>query len=145
MSIRFIVGLTRNIIYLNRTVYWLVLDKLSALFMKCVHTIFNYMGRLFYILTTCSTALFFISNKMPAQAFTPPAQPRTQALHCFYRDQWQLINAKRARVLGQHATGNCSAWQKMHQTWRTSYSKHWFEAIYVFEACSKKNCELLNC
>ena len=22
-------------------------------------------------------------------------QPRTQALHCFYRDQWQLINAKR--------------------------------------------------
>ena len=31
--------------------------------MKCVHTIFNYMGRLFYILTTCSTALFFISNK----------------------------------------------------------------------------------
>ena len=30
-------------------------------------------------------------------------QPRTQALHCFYRDQWQLINAKRARVLGQHA------------------------------------------
>ena len=21
----------------------------------------------------------------------------------FYRDQWQLINAKRARVLGQHA------------------------------------------
>ena len=51
-------------------------------------------------------------------------QPRTQALHCFCRDQWQLINAKRARVLGQHATGNCSAWQKMHQTWRTSYSKH---------------------
>ena len=31
------------------------------------------------------------------------SQPRTQALHCFYRDQWQLINAKRARVLGQHA------------------------------------------
>ena len=30
-------------------------------------------------------------------------QPRTQALHCFYRDQWRLINAKRARVLGQHA------------------------------------------
>ena len=30
-------------------------------------------------------------------------QPRTQALHCFYRDQWQLINAKRAKVLGQHA------------------------------------------
>ena len=30
-------------------------------------------------------------------------QPRTQALHCFYRDQWQLINAKHARVLGQHA------------------------------------------
>ena len=30
-------------------------------------------------------------------------QPRTHALHCFYRDQWQLINAKRARVLGQHA------------------------------------------
>ena len=26
-------------------------------------------------------------------------QPRTQALHCFYRDQWELINAKRARVL----------------------------------------------
>ena len=50
-------------------------------------------------------------------------QPRTQALHCFYRDQWQLINAKRARVLGQHATGNCSVWQKMHQTWRTSYAK----------------------
>ena len=25
---------------------------------------------------------------------------RTQALHCFYRDQWQLINAKRVRVLG---------------------------------------------
>ena len=37
--------------------------------------------------------------------------------------QWQLINAKRARVLGQHPTGNCIAWQKMHQTWRTSYSK----------------------
>ena len=32
----------------------------------------------------------------------PLIQPRTQALHCFYRDQWQLINAKRARVLGQH-------------------------------------------
>ena len=44
-----------------------------------------------------------------------------QALHCFYRDQWQLINAKRkgarstrektkrARVLGQHATGNTLA------------------------------------
>ena len=31
---------------------------------------------------------------------------------------------KRARVLGRHATRNCSAWQKMHQTWRTSYSKH---------------------
>ena len=30
-------------------------------------------------------------------------QPRTQALHCFYRDQWQLIDAKRAKVLGQHA------------------------------------------
>ena len=29
--------------YLNRT-DCLVLDKLSALFMKCVHTIFNYMG-----------------------------------------------------------------------------------------------------
>ena len=27
-------------------------------------------------------------------------QPRTQALRCFYRDQWQLINAKCARVLG---------------------------------------------
>ena len=30
-------------------------------------------------------------------------QPRTQALHCFYRDHRRLINAKRARVLGQHA------------------------------------------
>ena len=29
--------------------------------------------------------------------------PRTQALHHFYIDQWQLINAKRARVLGQQA------------------------------------------
>ena len=29
--------------YVNRT-DCLVLDKLSALFMKCVHTIFNYMG-----------------------------------------------------------------------------------------------------
>ena len=38
-----------------------MLDKLSALFMKCVHTIFN---GLFYILTTCSAALFFISNKV---------------------------------------------------------------------------------
>ena len=34
---------------------------------------------------------------------TASEQPRTQALHCFYRDQWQLINAKRARVLGQRA------------------------------------------
>ena len=31
-------------------------------------------------------------------------QPRTQALHCFYGDQWRLINAKRARVLGQRET-----------------------------------------
>ena len=31
-------------------------------------------------------------------------QPRTQALHCFYRDQRQLINAKRAKPLGQRAT-----------------------------------------
>ena len=35
-------------------------------------------------------------------------QPRTQALHCFYRDQWRLINAKRARVLGQRAAKNCA-------------------------------------
>ena len=36
--------------------------------------------------------------------FTDVQQPPTQALHCFYRDQWQLINAKRARVRGQRAT-----------------------------------------
>ena len=40
---------------------------------------------------------------MPYFDYCSPLQPRTQALHCFYRDQWQLINAKRARVLGQHA------------------------------------------
>ena len=32
-----------------------------------------------------------------------------------------------------------TAWQKMHQTWRTSYSNP------VFEAYSKENSELLNC
>ena len=37
-------------------------------------------------------------------------QPRTQALHCFYRDQWQLINAKRARMLGQHAKKPSAQW-----------------------------------
>ena len=65
-----------------------------------------------------------IKRKQTREKVCGLCQPRTQALHCFYRDQWQLINTKRARVLGQHATGNCSAWQKMHQTWRTSYSKH---------------------
>ena len=43
---------------------------------------------------------FFVLNLVE---FYIVNQPRTQALHCFYRDQWQLINAKRARVLGQHA------------------------------------------
>ena len=44
--------------YLNRT-DCLVLDKLSALFMKCVHTIFN---------------------KTPAQAFTPPADEKKMGI-----------------------------------------------------------------
>ena len=36
-------------------------------------------------------------------------QPRTQALHCFYRDQWQLIMPS-----AQGSTRNEeSAWQKM--------------------------------
>ena len=71
----------------------------------------------------------FLASKMAARAFSR-----------YCKAQWSTREkTKRARVLGQHGTGNCSAWQKMHQTWRTSYSKS------MFEAYSKENSELLNC
>ena len=38
-------------------------------------------------------------------------QPRTQALHCFYRDQRQLIIQARKGARSTHNEG--SAWQKM--------------------------------
>ena len=36
-----------------------------------------------------------LRHRLTAKALGPRL-PRTQALHCFYRDQWQLINANGA-------------------------------------------------
>ena len=59
-------------------------------------------------------------------------QPRTQPLHCFYRDQWQLINAK---PLSYTITGGAARQEKVKpKTWRISASADatWYLRLQVF-------------
>ena len=58
----------------------------------------------------------------------------------FYRDQWQLINAKRARVLGQHGTNARVLNARTHACWPSTLARlvfsrvdHWH--ILIWTAC----------